>query len=146
MADFSESLTPLGVPPVHRQNEYHTPSVPSPLNPDAASRARAAAKPVPREQREKKDSLKKRESAAAARGPTPDLKKPNAKTSKLPMPLRYPTISEPELAAYSAPKPTILNSREPRPLFAPDGQTELKKTDDAYVISTGDFANRYLII
>ena len=58
--------------PLNLDDEPHTPAVSSPLNPDfVPSRAR---RPPPREQREKKESLKKREAKGVenARGGTPD--------------------------------------------------------------------------
>jgi COMPASS component BRE2 len=105
----------------------HAPSVPSPLNPDA-SRARPAPKPIAREQREKKETLKKRESTALARGATPD-----AKAGFKPPPVvgpRRELLPQPELYAYNAPRDMVMVSNEPEPIFAPGTGAELKKPVD----------------
>jgi COMPASS component BRE2 len=114
----------------------HAPSIPSPLNPDAASMARnrtPKTAPSGREQREKKDSLKKRESAAAAvRGATPDIKSTKTKIKDekaVPSPMRY-TIPEPKYSDYEPAKGSALVSHEHTPFFTPDGETELKKPLD----------------
>jgi len=74
----STASAPSGLPTRRTQDEdLHVPAVSSPLNPDvASSRSRKGA--APREQREKKESLKKRESKATsvvgdARGGTPEV-------------------------------------------------------------------------
>lgn len=105
------------------------PAVPSPLNPDAAApaRTRPARAPAPaREQREKKDSLKKRESTAGTRGSTPDVKR---KGPAAPSPMRY-SIPEPRLSDYEPVKDPVFVSHEPTPFLAPDGSIELKKPVD----------------
>ena len=90
MADspFSQrGLTPSSIPlkrPYELDDEQrHAPSIPSPLNPDfVAARARKAA--PAREQREKKESLKKREAKGvdAPRAATPDTPSHGRKVSK----------------------------------------------------------------
>jgi COMPASS component BRE2 len=82
-----------------------------------------------REQREKKESLKKRESAASVRGKTPDVKTKPKVASDVPSPMRF-TLTDPKPSDYDAPKDTIFASHEPYPIYTPDGQTELKKSVD----------------
>ncbi|KAJ9659274.1 transcription factor, contains a PHD finger motif [Coniosporium apollinis] len=106
--------------------EDHAPAISSPLNPDAAPRARPAARPPPREQREKRETIKKRE--ASARGSTPD-KKGKHKGPEAPSPIKY-AVPEPKLEAYEPPKDPTLVSHEPTPIFTPDGQVELKNPLD----------------
>ncbi|KAF1345842.1 hypothetical protein BDV97DRAFT_401226 [Delphinella strobiligena] len=141
MTDMTASLTFEPVPDVALQNaipahlapeQAHVPAVSSPLNPDIK-----AAKPKPppreREQREKRDTLKKRESTAASgRGTTPIV--PNKrKASEIlhdaPSPMRY-QIPDPRLSDYDTPKPVELSSHEPFPFTTPDGKVELKKPAD----------------
>ncbi|KAL8945880.1 MAG: hypothetical protein Q9222_007646, partial [Ikaeria aurantiellina] len=94
------SATPSTIPqkrPLNLDDEQHAPAVSSPLNPDAAS-SRARKQPA-REQREKKESLKKREAKGVetTRSATPDTQtttKKSKKVEKAPdvvRPLRYPT-------------------------------------------------------
>ena len=124
--------TPL-IPAKRALEDDHTPSIPSPLNPDAAARPRPARAQA-REQREKKDSLKKRESVGVTRGSTPDQqnKKPKRKGSEVslgvPSPIRYNHALPREAFHYSIREP-LFASHEPEPFFAPDG-TELKKPVD----------------
>ncbi|KAL8707665.1 MAG: hypothetical protein Q9220_007327 [cf. Caloplaca sp. 1 TL-2023] len=94
------SATPSTIPqkrPLNLDDEQHAPAVSSPLNPDAAS-SRARKQPA-REQREKKESLKKREAKGVdtTRSATPDTQ-PTARKSKkvektpdVVRPTRYPT-------------------------------------------------------
>jgi COMPASS component BRE2 len=111
----------------------HAPSIPSPLNPDAPTRVSTRTpKPIVREQREKKDSLKKREAAASGtpgRGATPDVKTPNkAKWSATTVaPLRY-QLSYPESGAWLPPRDVVFD--EQGVLFAPNGQGELRKVSE----------------
>lgn len=69
------SSAPIAVIPQKRafgDDDAHAPAISSPLNPDFAT-ARARKAPPAREQREKKESLKKRESKGdTARAGTPD--------------------------------------------------------------------------
>jgi COMPASS component BRE2 len=151
---MSESQSPSGaspllpplLTPIRRPDDDHAPSIPSPLNPDAPSRASALGRPsvtkppIVREQREKKDSLKKRESAAVARGATSDVKQSTKESTKTSLkdvsnatgvttPMRY-SLQSPELSHYNAPRNHVFASHEPNPLYAPDGQTELKRPVD----------------
>jgi COMPASS component BRE2 len=82
-----------------------------------------------REQREKKESLKKREASASARGNTPDVKGKKQKGPTVPSPMRY-SIPEPRPSDYEPPKDPILLSHEPTPIYTPDGEVELKKPID----------------
>lgn len=111
------SSTPNVIPqkrPLGLEDEQHTPAVPSPLNPDVAT-ARARRPPAPREQREKKESLKKREAKGVdgLRSGTPDSqgfgrksKKP-AEGSSILSPLRY-SIPAPQPADFDPPQAPIL--------------------------------------
>ena len=67
------------------EDEQHAPTISSPLNPDFAS-ARSRKAPPAREQREKKESLKKREAKGgeSARAHTPDTQNHGRKTKKAP--------------------------------------------------------------
>ncbi|MCJ1474411.1 hypothetical protein MMC13_003069 [Lambiella insularis] len=89
MADTSpspRSSTPTTIPqkrPLGIDDEQHIPAVSSPLNPDFAT-SRARRPPAPREQREKKESLKKREAKGveSARGGTPESQSHGRKPKK----------------------------------------------------------------
>ncbi|MCJ1398090.1 hypothetical protein MMC11_001287 [Xylographa trunciseda] len=112
------SSTPATIPqkrPLGIEDEQHVPAVPSPLNPDfASSRARKAA--PAREQREKKESLKKREAKGveSVRGGTPDSqalsrkpKKGTEQNSSIPSLLRY-KLPPPNPTDFDPPKAPIL--------------------------------------
>ena len=95
--------------------DAHAPAVSSPLNPDFAS-ARARKAPPAREQREKKESLKKRESKGdAVRAGTPDMqnqgrtsKKKGIETpSNMHSLIRY-TIPPPKLEDFDPPGAPVL--------------------------------------
>ena len=121
MADASpinrRSATPSAIPqkrPLGLEDEQHAPAVSSPLNPDfAASRARRPA--APREQREKKESLKKREAKGVdgLRSGTPDSQGHGRKTKKAAessgalSPMRY-SIAAPKPADFDPPQAPIL--------------------------------------
>jgi COMPASS component BRE2 len=111
--------------------EDHAPAISSPLNPnpDAAARARPKAPPREREQREKRETLKKREASANTRSSTPNPKTVKKERPVADSPMRY-SIPEPRATDYEPPKDGIFLSHEPNPLFAPDGRTELKKSQD----------------
>jgi COMPASS component BRE2 len=111
--------------------EDHAPAISSPLNPnpDAAARARPKAPPREREQREKRETLKKREATANTRSSTPNPKTVKKERPAADSPMRY-SIPEPRASDYEPPKDGIFLSHEPNPIFAPDGRTELKKSQD----------------
>ncbi|KAF2397913.1 hypothetical protein EJ06DRAFT_584254 [Trichodelitschia bisporula] len=123
--------TPTAPPSLRRVgDEDHAPAIPSPLNPAP----RTASKPALREPREKKDSLKKREAAAATRSSTPadtgsrGKKGAKAAAAASPSPMRY-QIPEPRFADYDPPKDPVFASHEPNPFFTPNG-VELRKPID----------------
>ncbi|GAB7347190.1 hypothetical protein MBLNU459_g3300t1 [Dothideomycetes sp. NU459] len=136
MAD-AQAPTPAAAPvsalPLHvSQDQSHVPAVSSPLNPDVKTRPTKAA--APREQRERKESQKKRESTAAGgpRGTTPTLpskRKASSAALSAPSPMRF-QIAEPRIGDYDPPKPTVFVSHEPLPFLTPNGATELKKPAD----------------
>jgi COMPASS component BRE2 len=125
----SRSNTPGAALPMKRTlEEDHAPAISSPLNPNPDAAARARPRAPPREQREKRETLKKREASTNTRASTPNPRTKKDRPSA-DSPMRY-SIPEPKPADYDAPKDGILLSREPLPLLAPDGQTELKKPQD----------------
>ena len=109
------SPPPSSIPqkrPLNVEDDQHVPAVSSPLNPDSA--AGRARKPLPREQREKKESLKKREAKGRdnARSDTPDIQ-PQGKKSKTSTqsvtvlsPIRY-KLPAPILSDFDPPKAPI---------------------------------------
>ncbi len=111
------SSTPSTIPqkrPLGLDDEQHNPAVSSPLNPDFAT-SRARRPPAPREQREKKESLKKREAKGVegARAGIPDSQASGRKTKKgtennsvLSL-IRY-KLPAPNLTDFDPPKPPIL--------------------------------------
>ncbi|KAL1302369.1 hypothetical protein AAFC00_002772 [Neodothiora populina] len=128
------NVTAASSMPSHLQAEQtHAPAVSSPLNPDMTKTARAKPPPREREQREKRETLKKRESTAAGgRGSTPTVpskRKASEMLHTAPSPMRY-QIPEPRLSDYEIPKPVDLTSHEPIPFLTPDGEVELKKPSD----------------
>ena len=126
----SRGATPSLVPMKRALDDDHTPSVSSPLNPDAAARPRP--KPAAREQREKKDSLKKRESVGNTRGSTPEklTKKPRFLDSEIgsASPVRYNHPLPRDPFHYTVRDP-VFASHEPDPIYSPAG-VELKKPID----------------
>lgn len=125
----SRAGTPSLVPLKRNFEDEHAPSISSPLNPDAAARPRPVKA---REQREKKDSLKKRESVSSARGNTPDAISKKRKVEETrptaPSPTRY-NHELPKSQTHYTVRDFPLVSREPEPMLTPDG-VELKKTHD----------------
>ncbi|KAJ4305802.1 transcription factor, contains a PHD finger motif [Kalmusia sp. IMI 367209] len=122
----SRSNTPGASLPVKRTlEEVHAPSISSPLNPNP-DRARPRA--PQREQREKRETIKKREASSNTRGNTPN---PRTKKERpeVDSPMRY-SIPEPKPSDYDPPRDGLFQSREPFPLLTPDGHTELKKPVD----------------
>ncbi|KAL8993924.1 MAG: hypothetical protein Q9169_005975 [Polycauliona sp. 2 TL-2023] len=111
------SATPSAIPqkrPMNLDDEQHIPAVSSPLNPDApVTRARKAPA---REQREKKESLKKREAKGvdSTRSSTPDVQtntKKSKKVGKAPevlRPVRYDT-KPPSQSDFEAPRRPVFN-------------------------------------
>ncbi|PPJ58710.1 hypothetical protein CBER1_03976 [Cercospora berteroae] len=129
MAEMNGS-TPLQV--VIDQN---APSAPSPLNPATLSRqaSRTPAPPIQREQREKKESLKKRESMG-----TFDDKKPTSSSlgkrkasaqHTYPSPMRF-SVPPPKAEAFEEPKEDSMISHEPFPLTMPGSERQLYKPID----------------
>ena len=121
--------TPSSIPQKRTLEDHHTPTISSPLNPDAPSRASRAPG---REQREKKESLKKREAAGVGKKSTTEgtsKKSKNPKDRPVALsPIRYHHPLPKETFHYLNKDPTFA-SREFGPLFAPDG-SELKKPID----------------
>ncbi|KAL8758018.1 MAG: hypothetical protein Q9199_001802 [Rusavskia elegans] len=111
------SATPSTIPqkrPMNLDDEQHVPAVSSPLNPDApTSRARKAPA---REQREKKESLKKREAKGVdtTRSSTPDAQTNTKKSKKVEKPpdvirpVRYYT-KPPSPSDFDAPRQPVFN-------------------------------------
>ncbi|KAL8658506.1 MAG: hypothetical protein Q9226_000959 [Calogaya cf. arnoldii] len=111
------SATPSTIPqkrPMNLDDEHHVPAVSSPLNPDAPT-PRTRKAPV-REQREKKESLKKREAKGAdtTRSSTPDTQsttKRSRKVEKAPdivRPVRYYT-KPPSQPDFDPPRQPVFN-------------------------------------
>ncbi|KAL8849661.1 MAG: hypothetical protein Q9221_005351 [Calogaya cf. arnoldii] len=111
------SATPSTIPqkrPMNLDDEHHVPAVSSPLNPDAPT-PRTRKAPV-REQREKKESLKKREAKGAdtTRSSTPDTQsttKRSRKVEKPPdivRPVRYYT-KPPSQSDFDPPRQPVFN-------------------------------------
>ncbi|KAF2084602.1 hypothetical protein K490DRAFT_68537 [Saccharata proteae CBS 121410] len=127
----SRGTTPGAAAGVKRTlEEDHIPAISSPLNPDSAARPRPS-KPPPREQREKRDTLKKRESTVVSRAQTPDTKA-RSKLANAPAPLNYIVEKEHlKLSDFEAPKGPLFQSHEP-PLYAETdrGTTELRRPLD----------------
>jgi COMPASS component BRE2 len=119
------------MPPAIKRHleEDHAPAVSSPLNPNPDAAARARPRAPPREQRERRDTQKKREASANTRGSTPNPKSQKKEHVEADHPMRY-AIHEPKLPDYEPPKDCIFASHEPNPIFTPDGQRELKKPVD----------------
>ena len=97
------SAIPSKRPFEHDDEQKHVPAVPSPLNPDFAN-VRARKAPPAREQREKKESLKKREAKGVdtTRAATPDQPTPGRKTNKK---VAEPTVNTQSVLRYSIPLP-----------------------------------------
>ncbi|KZF21257.1 hypothetical protein L228DRAFT_284312 [Xylona heveae TC161] len=114
--------TPSSVPQKRSLEDEHAPAVSSPLNPDSGtmSRAKPKDKALQREQRDKKDSLKKRESKAGVdvRGTTPDASAAKRKHKSA------GTATQPPLLAplrYKLPPPKPTDFEPPRgPVFTAD--------------------------
>ncbi|KAF2719754.1 hypothetical protein K431DRAFT_321496 [Polychaeton citri CBS 116435] len=109
--------------------EPHLPANPSPLNPASRAPSRTPA-PVQREQREKKESLKKRESNITNGSTVSSLgkRKANAQIA-YPSPQRF-NVPPPKPSDFDHPRPDILTPHEPFPFLMPDGETQLMKPAD----------------
>ncbi|KAF2123180.1 Ash2-trithorax family protein [Lophiotrema nucula] len=126
----SRSNTPTLAPPMRRPLEGdNAPAVSSPLNPNPDAAARARPRGPPREQREKRETLKKREASANTRSNTPNPKSSKHDRPSAPSPMRY-SIPEPKPADYDPPKDGIFASHEPNPLLTADGTKELRRAVD----------------
>lgn len=126
----SRSHTPTSAIPLRRPlEEDHAPAVSSLLNPnsDTGVRARQTRAP-PREQREKRETLKKREASANPRGSTPNVKTKKDQ-NEVDSPMRY-QVPEPKASDYDPPKDSLFASHEPNPIYTPDGTAELKRIVD----------------
>jgi COMPASS component BRE2 len=110
-------------------DDGHTPAVSSPLNPNLDAAARTRPKAAPREQREKRETLKKREASASTRASTPNPKTSKKERVSADSPMRY-SIPEPRFTDYDPPKDGVLLSHEPAPIYAPNSNVELKKPHD----------------
>lgn len=144
MAEISSprrSSTPSTIPqkrPLGFEDEQHTPAVPSPLNPDSAS-SRARRPPAPREQREKKETLKKREAKGvdSVRAGTPESQghgrksKKTADTTSILSPIRY-KLPLPKLNDFDPPK---------APVFTPilsRGNRQFYETSEQWVLCSNN--------
>lgn len=124
----SHAVTPLAP---HLEQE-HVPSVPSPLNP-ASSRQPSktpgpTSVPIQREQREKKESLKKRESNANVTPSTLGKRKANA-AHACPSPQRF-NVPPPRAQDFEEPKEDAMVAHEPSPLTMPNSERQLYKPID----------------
>lgn len=128
----ARASTPSLVPLKRAIEEDHAPSISSPLNPEAPVKSRAG-KGQTREQREKKDSLKKRESVGGAKTVANDhvnkkRKGNNYNVSGLPSPIRYNHALPRDSSHYMVKEPTYA-SHEPEPFHTPGG-AELRRPID----------------
>jgi COMPASS component BRE2 len=119
--------------PVHLSagDQEHAPAVPSPLNPASRQPSKTPAPnvaPVQREQREKKDSLKKRESAANGSTATSAKRKASA-VHTYPSPQRF-NVPPPRAQDFEEPKDDSMMSHEPFPLYMPNSERQLYKPID----------------
>nr|POE85064.1 set1 complex component ash2 [Quercus suber] len=134
---MAEDLKPSPSPaPLQYVEQDHTPVNPSPLNPAATrqpSRTPApSTAPIQREQREKKESLKKRESHAngLSTSSTSSLGKRKANTNHAyPSPQRF-NVPPPKDIDYEPPKADVMAAHEPQPFLMPDGVRQLYRPMD----------------
>lgn len=130
---MAEEAVPSPSPvPAALLEQDHAPVNPSPLNPAAprqTSRTPApSAAPVQREQREKKESLKKRESNAGSTASSLGKRKANS-THAYPSPQRF-NVPPPKDVDYEPPKADVMAAHEPQPFFMPDGVRQLYRPID----------------
>ena len=112
----------------------YTPTVPSPLNPTLSRSTTKTPAPTPaaiqREHREKKETLKKRESGAAALGGHSTLGKRKANASHAhPSPQRF-NVPPPRALDFEPPKEDLMVQHEPTPFMMRDGEQQLYKPID----------------
>lgn len=110
--------------------DEHAPSVSSPLNPNAAA---PGPQPKARQQREKKETLKKRESVGGGRA-TPEAGNKKRKIEDerpgAPSPIRY-NHELPTLDFHYSVRDLTFTPQETGPFIAPNG-VELRKCVDKY--------------
>ncbi|KAI9782599.1 MAG: hypothetical protein M1839_004844 [Geoglossum umbratile] len=129
------------IPQKRAYEDEHIPAVSSPLNPDVTSSRLSRVKekaPIHREQREKKESLKKRESKASSvngadfsRG-TPDrsigsgkFDGPLTSSASVLGPTRYNMLPAPKPSDYLPPRGPVLTPHHTKPALKPeDGPTQ----------------------
>lgn len=130
MAEPSTALSPMPIASLIGEQE-HAPAVPSPLNPSRSHSKTPVPPPVQREQREKKESLKKRESHANGTvSSTSSLGKRKANASHAyPSPQRF-NLPPPRAQDFEPPRADVMISHEPMPLEMPDSDRELYKPVD----------------
>lgn len=122
----SHSPTPLA--PLNELD--HTPTVPSPLNPASRPQSKTPVPPpIQREQREKKESLKKRESTLNGSSNSALGKRKANTTHAYPSPQRF-NVPPPKAQDFDPPKEDIMVSHDPMPMMMPDGDRELYRPID----------------
>lgn len=107
------------------------PRNPSPL-PSASSRQTSktpAPNPVQREQREKKESLKKRESAGPSAATSSLGKRKANNVHAYPSPQRF-NVPPPRAQDFEPPKDDMMAEHEPTPFYLPSGDRQLYKPLD----------------
>ena len=124
----SHSPTPL----VPLNDLDHSTYVQSPLNPTSRPPSKTpapAVTPIQREQREKKESLKKRENALNGSGVSALGKRKANASHAYPSPQRF-NVPPPRAQDFELPKEDVMISHEPLPLEMPDGERQLYKPID----------------
>lgn len=126
-AGFSHSPTPLAPPMTELE---HTPNVPSPLNPLSRAPSKTPAPtPIQREQREKKESLKKRESTLNGPNSSALGKRKANSTHAYPSPQRF-NLPPPRAPDFEPPREDSMASHEPVPQEMPGSGQQLYKPLD----------------
>ncbi|WPG99286.1 Set1 complex component ash2 [Acrodontium crateriforme] len=123
-------------PPTHSPAPFqpllepeHAPSISSPLNPSSRAQTKTPVPPaIQREQREKKESLKKRESNLHSNGTSSGKRKASV-VHNYPSPQRF-NVPPPLARDFEPPKDDIMASNEPMPMLMPDGESELYRPMD----------------
>jgi COMPASS component BRE2 len=140
------------IPQKRAYEDEHIPAVSSPLNPDVTSSRQSRVKekaPIHREQREKKESLKKRESKASSvngadfsRG-TPDRNigssgkydGPLTSSTSVLGPTRYNMLPAPKPSDYQPPRGPVLTPHHAKPTLRPGGEpTQFYEISEQYVL------------